>query len=129
MRLEVKQVAMDIVYIKELEIETVIGIFEWERNIKQVVSIDLEMACDVRHAAQSDRIEDAVNYKSIAKRLIEFVEASEFQLIETLAERIADIVLTEFGIRWLRLRLGKPGAVSGSKDVGLIIERGEKTRE
>lgn len=120
---------MDIVYIKELEIETIIGVFEWERNIKQVVSIDLEMATDVTYAARSDKIEDAVNYKSIAKRLIEFVEASEFQLIETLAERIAHIVLTEFGVGWLRLRLGKPGAVSGSKDVGIVIERGEKKRE
>jgi len=86
----------------------------------------MEMATDVKKAAHSDWIDDAVNYKSIAKRLIEFVEASEFQLIETLAEKIADIVLTEFNVAWLRLRLGKPGAVSGSKDVGVIIERGER---
>lgn len=117
---------MDIVYIKELEIETVIGVYDWERNIKQVVCIDLEMATDVKKAAQTDHIDDALNYKSIAKRLIEFVEASEFQLIETLAETIADIVLEEFNVGWLRLRLGKPGAVSGSKDVGVIIERGEE---
>lgn len=116
---------MDIVYIKELEIETIIGVFDWERNIKQVVSIDLEMATDVKRAAQTDHIDDALNYKSIAKRLIEFVEASEFQLIETLAETIANIVMNEFNVGWVRVRLGKPGAVRGSKDVGVIIERGE----
>lgn len=116
---------MDIVYIKELEIETIIGVFDWERNIKQVVCIDLEMATDVKRAAQSDHIDDTLDYKSIAKRLIEFVEASEFQLIETLAESIANVVLDEFSVSWLRLRLGKPGAVRGSKDVGIIIERGE----
>ena len=115
---------MDIVYIKELEVETVIGIFDWERKIKQIVSLDLEMQTDVRMAAKTDHIDQALDYKSIAKRLIAFIEASEFQLIETMAEQIADIVLTEFEVPWLRLRLSKPGAVRGSKDVGVIIERG-----
>lgn len=117
---------MDIVYIRDLKIETVIGIFDWERRIRQTVSIDLEMATDIRKAAASDNIADALDYKSVAKRLIAFVSESEFFLVEKLAEQIAQIVLTEFQVPWLRLRLSKPGAVRGSQDVGLIIERGEK---
>lgn len=117
---------MDIVYIRELEIRTIIGIFDWEREQQQVVSLDLEMAADNRKAAATDSIEDALDYKSVAKRLISFVEGSEFFLVETLAERCAEIVLNEFGVRWLKLRLGKPGAVTGSRDVGVIIERGER---
>lgn len=118
---------MDIVYIRELEIETVIGIFDWERKIKQVVSIDLEMASDIQKAAATEDIENALDYKSVSKRLISFVGDSEFFLIETMAEKIAEIVLSEFQVPWLRLRLGKPGAVTGSKDVGVIIERGDKS--
>ena len=118
---------MDIVYIEDLRIETVIGIYDWEREIKQVVSIDLEMAADNRRAAATERIEDALNYKAVAKRLIQFVGESEFQLVETLAERIAEIVLDEFEVAWLRLKLGKPGAVTGSREVGVIIERGERS--
>ena len=117
---------MDIVFINDLRIETVIGIYDWEREIRQVVSIDLEMAADNRKAAASERIDDALNYKAVAKRLIQFVEQSEFQLVETLAERIAEIVLDEFDVDWLRLKLGKPGAVTGSAEVGVIIERGER---
>ncbi|MDO7657136.1 MAG: dihydroneopterin aldolase [OM182 bacterium] len=117
---------MDIVYIRELEIEAIIGIYDWERETKQTVSIDLEMGCDNTKAAASEDIADALDYKSVAKRLISFVEGSEFLLVETLAERIAAIVLEEFSVPWLRLRLGKPGAVTGSKDVGVIIERGSK---
>ncbi|MEJ6526192.1 MAG: dihydroneopterin aldolase [OM182 bacterium] len=117
---------MDIVYIRELEIDAIIGIYDWERETKQTVSIDLEMGCDNTKAAASEDIADALDYKSVAKRLISFVEGSEFLLVETLAERIAAIVLDEFSVPWLRLRLGKPGAVTGSKDVGVIIERGSK---
>lgn len=117
---------MDIVYIRELEVETIIGIFDWERNIKQNVSIDLEMATDISGAAQTDSIEDTLDYKSVAKRVIEFVEGSEFQLVETLAEKIAELVLNEFNVQALKLRLGKPGAVRGSRDVGVIIERSKQ---
>lgn len=117
---------MDIVYIRELEIEAIIGIYDWERETKQTVSIDLEMGCDNTKAAASEDIDDALDYKAVAKRLISFVEGSEFLLVETLAEKIAAIVLEEFSVPWLRLRLGKPGAVTGSKDVGVIIERGAK---
>lgn len=117
---------MDIVYIRELEIETVIGIYDWERRIRQVVSLDLDMASDIRQAAQEETIERALDYKAVSKRLIAFVEGSEYQLIETLAEKIARIVLEEFDVGWLRLRVGKPGAVTGARDVGVIVERGER---
>jgi dihydroneopterin aldolase len=117
---------MDIVYIRDLEIKTIIGIFDWEREQRQLVCLNLEMATDNRRAAASDAIEDALDYKSVAKRLIDFVEASEFFLVETLAERVAEIVLTEFKVPWVKLQLGKPGAVTGSTDVGVIIERGNR---
>ncbi len=117
---------MDIVYIRELQIETVIGIYDWEREVRQVVSIDLEMATDIRPAAASDSIDHTVDYKAVAKRLIEFVGGSEFMLVEAMAERIAAIVQEEFAVPWLRLRLSKPGAVRGARDVGILIERGAK---
>lgn len=114
---------MDIVYLNDLRIETVIGIYDWERRIKQTISLDLEMATDVAKAAASDSIEDALNYKAVAKRLIAFVGDSEFLLVETLAERIAQIVLEEFQVSWLRLKVDKQGAVRGARGVGVIIER------
>jgi dihydroneopterin aldolase len=117
---------VDIVYIRDLRIETVIGIYDWEREVRQTVSLDLEMATDIRKAAQSDSIEDTLNYKAVAKRLIQFIGDSQFQLVETMSERCAALVLEEFDVRWLRLRLSKPGAVRGSRDVGIIIERGVK---
>ncbi|MEH6549158.1 MAG: dihydroneopterin aldolase [Pseudomonadales bacterium] len=118
---------MDIVYIRELKIETVIGIYDWEREIKQTVSLDLEMGTDIRASAESDHIDDTLSYKSVAKRLIAFIEGSEFQLVEAMAEQCAGIVMNEFQVPWLRLRLSKPGAVRGAMDVGVIIERGLKT--
>jgi dihydroneopterin aldolase len=117
---------MDIIYLTDLKIETVIGIFDWERRIKQTVSLDLEMGADIRKAASSDSIEDTLDYKSVAKRLISFVESSDFQLVETLAERVAEIVLNEFNVPWVRLRVNKKGAVRHAQDVGVIIERGRK---
>ena len=116
--------AKDRVFIEDLRIETVIGVYDWEREIRQTVGLDLEMAFDIRKAAASDRIEDALDYKAVAKRLIQFVESSEFQLVESLAEHCADIVLKEFPVTWLQLKLRKPGAVRGSNAVGVIIERG-----
>ena len=119
---------MDRVFIENLNIETIIGIFDWEREIRQTVSIDLEMEFDIRKAAESDAIEDTLDYKSVSKRLIHFVEDSEFQLVEALAESCAAIVLEEFPVNWLRLKLGKPGAVRGSSAVGVIIERDSRGR-
>ncbi len=117
---------MDIIYIRDLRIETVIGIYDWERRIRQMVSLDLEMAADIRKAATSDAIEDTLDYKAVAKRLIEFVGGAEFRLVETLAERVVGLIREEFGVSWVRLCLSKPGAVRGARDVGVIIERGER---
>jgi dihydroneopterin aldolase len=117
---------MDIIYLTDLRIETVIGVFDWERKIKQEVIIDLEMGGDIRRAAESDELADTLDYKAVAKRVIGFVEKSEFQLVETLAERVASLIIEEFHVPWLRLRLNKQGAVRGARDVGVIIERGEK---
>ena len=114
---------MDIVYIRDLRIETIIGIYDWERETRQTVSLDLEMGTDISKAAESDCIDDTLDYKSVAKRLIQFVGDSEFQLVEAMAESIAGIVLNEFDVPWMKLRLSKPGAVTGSRDVGVIIER------
>lgn len=115
--------ATDIIFLTELKIETIIGIYDWERRIKQTIILDVEMATDVSRAAATDAIEDALDYKAISKRLIDFISASEFQLVETLAEHTAQLLLTEFNIRWLRLRLNKTGAIRGARDVGVIIER------
>lgn len=122
-RCRVRKMKSDIVYIRELEVETVIGIFDWERECRQIVSIDFDLGFDIRAAARSDDIADALDYKAISHRVRDFVAASNFQLIEALAEAIARIVLAEFPVAWLRLRVGKPGAVTGSRDTGVIIER------
>lgn len=118
---------MDIVYIRDLRIDTIIGIYDWERQVKQTVSLDLEMATDIRQAAATDDIQFALNYKEVSKRLIAYVEHRNALLVETLAEEITQIVRTEFNVPWLRLRVSKPGAVRGARDVGLIIERGVKS--
>lgn len=123
---QLKPSIMDIVFIRELRIDTVIGIYEWEREIRQTVVLDLEMGADIARAAATDAIDDTLDYKTVSKRLIEFVRESEFQLVETLAERCAAIVLEEFGVPWLRLTLNKMGAVSAARDVGVIIERGQR---
>ena len=118
---------MDIVYIEGLKTDAVIGVYDWERSIRQTLVLDLELASDNRAAAATDGIADAVDYDAISKRILAYVQASEFELIETLAERVADIVLNEFHIPWLRLKLSKPGAVAEANDVGVIIERGSRT--
>jgi 7,8-dihydroneopterin aldolase/epimerase/oxygenase len=117
---------MDIVFLRGLRIETVIGIYDWERKIKQPVVLDIEMAGDIARAAASDQIEDTLDYKAISKRLKQFVSESRFELVETLAERCAAIIRDEFGVRWVRLKLDKIGAVSDAQGVGVIIERGER---
>ncbi len=114
----------DIVYIRDLRIDTTIGIYEWERQVRQTVSLDLEMATNISAAAATDDIEHALNYKAVAKRIISHVESSGCLLVERLAEEIASLVLTEFPVPWLRLRLSKPGALRGAQDVGIQIERG-----
>lgn len=120
---------MDIIFLHDLRIDAVIGIWEWERKIRQTVSIDLEMSADIRKAAATDSVDDTLNYKLVAKRLQEFVGESGFQLVETLAERVAEIVLNEFAVAWVRVRVNKPGAIRGARDVGVIIERGARPAE
>lgn len=117
---------MDIVFIRELSIDATIGIYDWERQIRQTVVLNLEMGADVARAAASDAIEDTLNYKAVAKRLIQFVGDSEYQLVETLAEECARIVREEFGVPWVRLTLNKKGAVRGAAGVGIVIERGSR---
>jgi dihydroneopterin aldolase len=116
---------MDIIYLHDLKIECIIGVWEWERRIKQSVILDLDMASDNRRAAATDAIVDTLNYKAVAKRLIEYVEGTRFQLVETLAEKIAEILLTEFKLKWVRVRVNKKGAIQGATDVGVVIERGQ----
>lgn len=117
---------MDIIFLRGLHIETIIGIYDWERESKQTVVLDIEMAADIRKAAESDSIEDALDYKAVSKRLISFVEESQFFLVEKLSEEIAKILLNEFKVPWLRLSLNKKGAIRGASDVGIVLERGVK---
>ena len=113
----------DLIYIKDLRVQTIIGIFGWEREVRQEVSIDLEMTFDCKRAAKTDAIEDTIDYKKITKGIIKFVEESKFQLQETLAESIADLVKNEYKIDSLKLRVSKPGALRHAEDVGVIIHR------
>lgn len=117
---------MDIVFLRQLRIETVIGIYDWEKAIKQPVVMDVEMASDNTKAAASDRIEDTLDYKAISKRLKQFVGDAKFELVETLAERCAAIIRDEFGVPWVRITLDKVGAVTDAAGVGVVIERGER---
>ncbi len=114
---------MDTIFLHDLRVETIVGVGDWERKIRQTVSIDLEMGADIGRAAESDSIDDTLNYKRVAKRVQQFVTESSFQLVETLAERIADIVLQEFDVPWVEVRVNKPGAIRGARDVGVKIRR------
>ncbi len=118
---------MDIIFITDLRADAIIGIYERERHIKQTISIDLELATDVRAAAATDHIDQALNYKAISKRVEAYIQQSEFQLVETLAERIAELLQQEFGIKWLSLTLHKIDALSNSGDVGVKIIRSQDT--
>jgi 7,8-dihydroneopterin aldolase/epimerase/oxygenase len=117
---------MDIVFIRGLRLETTIGIHEWEKQTRRPIVLDLEMASDVAHAAATDRIEDALDYDAVTKRLTREVVENRSELVETLAERCATILRKEFGIPWVRLSLNKPGAVGEGVDVGVMIERGTR---
>jgi 7,8-dihydroneopterin aldolase/epimerase/oxygenase len=114
---------MDKIFLSALSVECIVGIWEWERRVKQTVILDVEMAADIRRAAASDRIEDTIDYKKVAKRLLAFVGESQFQLVETLAEQIARVIVVEFGVAWVKVRLNKQGAIRGARDVGIEIER------
>jgi len=117
---------MDIIFLRGLNIETIVGIFDWERVNRRIVVLDLEMATDNRKAAASDAIVDALDYSAVSQRIVSFVEQSNFFLVETLAERICEIIRSEFSVPWVRLTLNKKGAIQDASDVGVIIERGDK---
>ncbi len=114
----------DIVYITGLKTETVIGVYDWERDIRQTVVLDIEKAVNAETAGATDDVVDALDYAAVSERVLEYVHASHYKLIETLAERVAELVMNEFGVPWLQLRLSKPGAVKAADDVGVVIERG-----
>jgi dihydroneopterin aldolase len=113
----------DRIFLRGLSAQCIIGFIEWERRVKQTVVVDLELPVDCRRASVSDDVADTVDYKKVAKRVLAFIEASEFKLVETLAHRLALLLLEEFGMEWVRLSLNKPGAIRGSRDVGVAIER------
>jgi 7,8-dihydroneopterin aldolase/epimerase/oxygenase len=113
----------DTIFLRGLQIECIIGFIDWERRVKQTVVIDLELPVDCAAAAASDDVVATLDYKKVAKRVIAFVEASEFRLVETLAHRLALLLLSEFDVGWIRLTVNKPGAIRGSRDVGVAIER------
>lgn len=117
---------MDKVFIKNLAIDAIIGIYDWERTQKQRVVFDIEMAWDIEAAAKSEQIDDALNYKTLSDHLKAFVGDSSYQLIETLAEDVAAIILQEYGVHWLRLKLYKPDALDGDTNVGVEITRERK---
>ncbi len=118
---------MDQVFVRGLEVETVIGVYDWERGIRQRLALDLDMAWDISAAAAQDDLRLTLDYAAVSQRLIEYVSSTSFELIETLAERVADLVLDEFQVPWLRLTLTKPGAVKEARGgVGVIIERGQR---
>jgi 7,8-dihydroneopterin aldolase/epimerase/oxygenase len=121
-----RKATMDIIFLGGLEVDTVIGIYDWERTIKQKVVLDIEMAFDIRRATATDDISYALDYKTVSDRIVTFVENSEFYLVETLIEQIANILLNEFPIPWVKIILNKKGAISRARDVGIIIERGQK---
>lgn len=114
---------MDKIFIHALKTETIVGIFDWERQVKQTVVMDLEFSADIAKAALSDSIDDTLNYKAVAKRVLAFVDESSFHLVETLAEHVAMLILEEFGVSWVSITLSKPGAIRGSRDVGVMLER------
>lgn len=114
---------MDKIFLSALTVECIVGIWEWERRVKQRIVLDIEMATDIRRAATTDHIDDTLDYKKVSKRVIAFVGDSQFQLVETLTERIAQLLITEFNIPWVKVRLNKQGAIRGARDVGIEIER------
>jgi dihydroneopterin aldolase len=117
---------MDIIFLGGLEIKTIIGIYDWERVTKQTVILDIEMAFDIQKAAETDDIQYALDYKTVSHRIVSFVEASQFFLVEKLISEIADLIRNEFNVSWVKITLNKKGAIRGASDVGIIIERGAR---
>ncbi|HEX8754818.1 MAG TPA: dihydroneopterin aldolase [Steroidobacteraceae bacterium] len=113
----------DRIFLRGLAAECIIGFIDWERRVKQTVVLDIELPVDCRRASVSDDVADTVDYKKVAKRVLAYIEASQFKLVETLAHRLALLLLEEFGLEWVRISLNKPGAIRNSRDVGVVIER------
>ncbi|WKE64764.1 dihydroneopterin aldolase [Gallaecimonas kandeliae] len=113
----------DRIFIEGLEVYTVIGVFDWEKDHKRKLVFDLELATDIKAAAQGDDYGKALCYGSISAFITQYAESHQFELLETLAERIAQKLVSDFGVTWLKLKLSKPGAVPNARNVGLIIER------
>ncbi|MGA0343538.1 MAG: dihydroneopterin aldolase [Arenicellales bacterium] len=116
---------LDKIFVQGLEVECVIGVWEWERQIKQRLIIDLEMAWDISRAAASDQLEDTLSYKDVAKQVSAYVIETQANLVERLAEGIATLLIDEFQVVWCKVRINKRGAVTGARDVGVQIERGQ----
>lgn len=114
---------MDTVFIKGLKAASVIGCYDWERDIRQTLVFDLELEADFTRAAQTDALEDALDYAAICQRVIAVCDASRFQLLEALADHVATLLLAEFDISGLRMTISKPGAVSEADGVGVVIAR------
>jgi dihydroneopterin aldolase len=113
----------DRIFLRGLAVQCIIGFIDWERRIPQTLLIDLEIPCDCKRAAQNDSVEDTVDYKRVAKRVLSWVPTTKFLLVETLAHHLALLLLSEFNLEWIRLSLNKPGAIRDSRDVGVQIER------
>jgi dihydroneopterin aldolase len=122
-RLTRKRTNVDKIFLRELKVETIIGFWEWERRIKQIVIIDLEIASDARTAANSEKVAGTLNYEVLAKRLVEYVGGSQHQMVEALATAIGRIVISEFGAPWVKVSVAKPGAIPTAREVGVVIER------
>ena len=114
---------MDKIFIHALKTEAIVGIFDWERQVKQTVLIDIEFSADIRKAALSDSIDDTLNYKRVAKRVLSLVEGSQFHLVETLAEHVANLLLNDFGSPWVKVDIAKIAMIRNVKRVGVTIER------
>ena len=119
------EIPMDIVYLHGLSLDTLIGVWEWERKVKQKIVVDLDLGMDILPAAKSDTIDDTTNYQAVATRLVKLADESSFRLVEAFAEAIADVLLSEFSIAWVRIRVNKQGAMREARSVGVIIERGQ----
>ena len=115
---------MDTVFVRDLRFKTIIGCWDWERQMPQYISVDLDMGWDNRPAAESCELDDALNYKAVSKRVESFIKEQAFELVETAAERVAELIMGEFSVPWVRVKISKPFAVTGSQAVGVVVERG-----
>ncbi|EWS70898.1 dihydroneopterin aldolase [Vibrio vulnificus BAA87] len=116
---------MDKVFIEQLEVITTIGVYDWEQQIKQKLVLDIEMAHDNRPAGKSDDVADALDYAQVSEAVLNHIESGRFLLVERVAEEVAELIMTQFSVPWIRIRLAKPGAVPQARAVGVVIERGQ----